>query len=129
MAQKKVDELEKKKQELEEELNNIEGELDSSIDQVREDVGSSLNPKNIIRKHPLPIVGASAVIGFLLGHKRRKSSTSTSDNGGDFSGALLSELKRLATRKAINFATDYVENILEEKAEEHLSSSDAEKDD
>jgi hypothetical protein len=125
MAQKKVDELEKKKQELEEELNKIQGELDNSIDQVREDVSSSLAPKNIIRKHPLPIVGASALIGFLLGHKRR-SSTSTSDKRGDFSGALLSELKRLATRKAINFATDYVENILEEKAEEHLSSNNGE---
>jgi uncharacterized protein YpuA (DUF1002 family) len=120
MARQKVDELEKKKQELEEELNKIQGELDSSIDRVREDVSSSLNPKNIIRKHPLPMVGASALLGFLLGHKKR-SSTSISDKGRDFSGALLSELKRLATRKAINFATDYVENILEEKAEEHLS--------
>ncbi len=128
MAQKKVDELEKKKQELEAELNKIQGELDNSIDQVREDVSSSLNPKNVIRKHPLPIVGASALLGFLLGHKR-KSSAATSDKGGDFSGALLSELKRLATRKAINFATDYVENILEEKAEEHLSSSNGEKSD
>jgi hypothetical protein len=128
MAQKKVDELEKKKQELEAELNKIQGELDNSIDQVREDVSSSLNPKNIIRKHPLPIVGASTLLGFLLGHKR-KSSAPTSDKGGDFSGALLSELKRLATRKAINFATDYVENILEEKAEEHLSSSNGEKSD
>ncbi len=122
MSEEKIDELEKKKQELEGELNKIQGELDNSIDQVREDVSSSLSPKNIIRKHPLPIVGASALIGFLLGHKRRSSTTST-DKGGDFSGALLSELKRLATRKAINFATDYVENILEEKAEEHLSSS------
>ena len=122
MAHKKVDELEKKKQELEEELNKIQGELDNSIDQVREDVSSSLSPKNIIRKHPLPIVGASALIGFLLGHKGR-SSSSLSEKGGDFSRALLSELKRLATRKAINLAADYVENILEEKAEEHLSSS------
>lgn len=128
MAQKKVDELEKKKQELEEELNNIQGELDNSIDQVREDVSNSLAPKNIIRKHPLPIVGASALIGFLLGHKRKTSSSSSSDKGGDFSGALLSELKRLATRKAINFATDYVENVLEEKAEEHLSSNNGERD-
>ncbi|MDZ7659275.1 hypothetical protein [Fodinibius sp.] len=128
MAREKVDELEKKKQELEEELNNIEGELDNSIDQVREDVSSSLAPKNIIRKYPLPIVGASAVIGFLLGHKR-KSSTSSSDKVGEFSGALLSELKRLATRKAISFATDYIENILEEKAEEHLAPNNGEQDD
>lgn len=128
MAQEKIDELEKKKQELEDELNKIQGELDNSIDQVREDVSSSINPKNVIRKYPLPIVGASALLGFLLGHKNRRSSTVSSDKGGDFSGALLSELKRLASRKAINFATDYVESILEAKAEEHLQSTNGEED-
>ncbi len=125
MAKEKIDELEKKKQELEDELNKIQVELDNSIDQVREDVSSSLDPKNLIRKHPLPVVGASALLGFLLGHKKRKSATS-SDKGGDFSGALLAELKRLATRKAINFATDYVEDLLEKKAEEHLPSNNGE---
>ena len=119
MAEEKVDELKKKKQELENELNKIQGDLDNSIDKVREDVSSNLNPKNFIRKYPLPIVGGSALLGFLLGHKNKRSS---SDKGNDFSGALLSELKRLATRKAINFATDYVERVLEQKADEHLSS-------
>lgn len=128
MAQEKIDELEKKKQELEDELNKIQGELDNSIDQVREDVSSSMDPKNFIRKHPLPVVGASALLGFLLGHKNRGFSTSSSDKGGDFGGALLAEMKRLATRKAINFATDYVENILEEKVEEHLPSKNGEEE-
>ncbi|MEL7834237.1 hypothetical protein [Fodinibius sp. Rm-B-1B1-1] len=123
MAAKKVDELEKKKQELEKELNKIQGELDDSIDRVKEDVSSNLDPKNIIRKYPLPIVGGSALLGFLLGHKNKNSSTSSdSGTGNDFSGALLSELKRLATRKAINFATDYVERTLEQKVDEHLPS-------
>jgi len=36
---------------------------------------------------------------------------------------LLSELKKLATRKAISFASDYVEDLLEEKADKHLSGS------
>ncbi len=123
MAEKKVDELEKKKQELEKELNEIQGELDHSIDRVREDVSSNLDPKNLIRKYPLPIVGGSALIGFLLGHKSKNSSNSSgSGKGSEFSGALLSELKRLATRKAINFATNYVERVLEQKADEHLPS-------
>lgn len=121
MAQEKIDELEKKKQELEEELNNIQGELDNSIDRVRQDVSNSLDPKNMIRKHPLPIVGGAALIGFLLGH--RGSSPDRKSSAGEFSGALLAELKRLATRKAISFATDYVEELLEEKAEEHLSKT------
>lgn len=122
MAEEKIDELQKKKKELEQELNNIQGELDNSIDQVREDVSSNLNPKNLIRKYPLPIVGGSALLGFLLGHKNKKSVSSENDKGSNISGTLLYELKRLATRKAINFATNYVERILEQKAGAHLSS-------
>lgn len=124
MAQEKIDELEKKKQELEDELNKIQGELDSSIDQVREDVSTSLDPKNIIRKYPLPLVGASALLGFLVGHKKKRDTKKTSDS--ELTGTLLSELKRLATRKAISFATNYVEELLDKKAEEHLSNNNGE---
>lgn len=116
MAKDQIDELEQKKQELEAELEHIQDELDNSLDQVRNDVSTRFDPKSIIRKHPLPIVGASALIGFLLGHngKSRKSV---------YSNAVLSELKKLVTKKAITFATDYVEELLEKKADEHLSSS------
>lgn len=124
MAQEKIDELEKKKQELEEELNKIQGELDNSIDRVREDVSSSLDPQNIIRKYPLPLVGASALLGFLIGHKNKSKSRKSGDN--NLSGALFSELRRLATRKAISFATDYVEELLDKKAEEHLPNNNGE---
>lgn len=121
MAKDEIDELEKRKQELEQQLSEIQGELDNSLDQVREDVSSNLDPKTIIRKHPLPIVGASALIGFLIGHKGRSKDGRSS--AGEFSAALITELKRLATRKAITYATDYIEELLEEKAEEHLSAS------
>lgn len=124
MAQEKIDELEKKKQELEEELDKIQGELDSSFDKVREDVSTRLDPKTIIRKYPLSIVGASAVLGFLIGHSNKNPSRKT--GGNDVGGALLSELKRLATRKAISVATDYVEELLDKKAEQHLSKSNGE---
>ena len=120
MAKDHIDELEKKKQELEAELHQIQNELDTSLDQVRTDVSKKLDPKEMIRKYPIPVVGASMLLGFLVGHKG-KSSTSKS-SAGEFSGALLAELKKLATKKAISFATDYIEDILEEKADEHLSS-------
>ncbi len=122
MAKKELDELEKKKQELEEELRQIQDELDNSIDRVRDDVSTKLDPKAIIKKHPLPIVGTAALVGFLLGHSGG-SSQKQSSTKREFSGALLSELKKLATRKAISFATDYVEDLLEEKADKHLSGS------
>lgn len=127
MAKDQIDELEKKKQELEQELHQIQDELDNSLDQVRDDVSSSLDPKRIIQKHPLPIVGASALLGFLLGHKRK--STDKSSSAGEYSTALLAELKRFATRKAISIATDYIEGLLEEKAEQHLTSDNGEQDD
>jgi len=127
MAKKEIDELEKKKQELEEELGQIQYELDDSIDRVRDDVSNKLDPKSIIRKHPLPIVGAATLVGFFLGNSGRSSHTKSS-SGRELSGALLSELKKLATRKAISFATDYIEELLEEKADKHLSSSNGKRE-
>ncbi len=124
MADNDIDELQKKKQELEQQLEQIQDELDGSLDRVREDVSTNLDPKTIIRNHPLPIVGASVLIGFFVGHKGR--STDGRSSAGELSGALLTELKKLATRKAISFATDYIEELLEEKADQHLSSSDEE---
>lgn len=128
MAKNDIDELDKKKQELEAELHNIEGELDSSLDQVRSEVSSNLDPKTFIRKYPLPVVGASVLLGYLLGHKGKSSSKKTSSSSSNGVGSLLfSELKRVATKKAVSFATDYVEELLEKKANEHLPSNDSEK--
>ncbi|MGD8427446.1 MAG: hypothetical protein PVH63_07430 [Balneolaceae bacterium] len=120
MAKDHIDELEKKKQELEEELHQIQRELDNSLDQVRTDMGKSLDPKEMIRKYPIPIVGASVLVGFLIGHKGKPGNMKSS--AGELSSALFAELKKLATKKAISFATDYVEEMLEEKADEHLST-------
>lgn len=124
MAKDQIDKLEKKKQELQSELDELHNEIDNSFD----DVSAQLNPKSIIRKYPLPIVGASALLGLLLGHKRNSSEKSNSSDkqvsrDGGFTSTLLSELRRRATRRAISFATDYIESIIERKAEEHLSST------
>jgi len=113
----KLDEIEKKKRELQAELDRIQHELDHSLDEVRSDVSNRLQPAEFIKRYPLPVVGLSVIAGYLVGHKRRSSRTSTSrdsESSGDdgFSSALLSELKRLATRKAISFATDYIEALL-----------------
>lgn len=130
MAKDQIDKLEEKKQQLQNELDELHNELDNTFD----DVSAQLNPKTIIRKYPLPIVGASALLGFLLGHKRNSSDKSDTSNNksvstdGGFTSALLSELKRRATRRAVSFATDYVEDLLEKKAEKHLSSTNGEEE-
>lgn len=122
MAKNKIDRLEEKKRELKAELENIQNELDQSIDGVRHDVSSKLDPVEFIKKHPLEVVGASVLAGFLAGHsgKRKRHSDSSSDDG--ISSTLMYELKRLATKKAISFATDYFEKFLSEKKEEILTS-------
>ncbi|SMO68446.1 hypothetical protein [Fodinibius sediminis] len=126
MTKDKVDKLEEKKRALEAELNSIQHELDDSIDQVRSDVSEKLDPKSFIREHPLPVVGGAVVLGFLLGHnderprKRARSSSSSSD--GKFTSTLLYELKRLATKKALSFATDFMEQKFHEKTGRHFES-------
>lgn len=124
MSKEKIDELEKKKRELEEELERIQHVLDDSIIRVRKDLSTQLNPKNVVRKYPLPVVGATVVLGFLLGHSKRDESESKKSSGnGEISSTLLSELKKLATRKAVSFATGYLENVINEKKDEYLSTS------
>jgi hypothetical protein len=122
MAKDKIDRLEEKKKELKAELENIQHELDQSIDGVRHDVSSKLDPVEFIKNHPLEVVGASVMVGFLAGHsgKSKKHTGSSSDDG--LSSTLMYELKRLATKKAISFATDYFEKFLSEKKEEILTS-------
>lgn len=106
MAKEKIDKLEEKKKELEQELQNIHHELDDSLDKVRSDVSSQLAPTQFIKRHPLPIVGLSVLTGFLLGNKKSGKSSGSSDSG--LSTVLISEIKRLVTKKGISLATDYM---------------------
>ena len=122
MAKEKIDKLEEKKKELEQELQNIQHELDDSLDKVRSDVSSQLAPTQFIKRHPLPVVGLSVLAGFLLGNKNSNRISGSSDSG--FSSVLISEIKKLATKKGISLATDYIESILLEKEEKSTSQSE-----
>jgi hypothetical protein len=122
MAKDKIDRLEEKKKELKAELENIQKELDQSIDGVRSDVSSKLDPAEFIKKHPLEVVGVSVVVGFLAGHSGKKSRGSSASSDSGFSSALWYELKKLATRKAITFATEYAEQFLTDKKKEIIAS-------
>lgn len=119
MGKEKIDELEKRKRQLEKELEEIQNVLDDSIIQVRSDLGSHLDPRKLIKKFPLPAVGASILLGFLAGHKRSKSSSGSGSGRGEVSGALISEIKKLVTRKALTLGAEYLENIINEKKSRH----------
>lgn len=123
MAKDKKDKLEQKKKELEAELNSIQHELDDSIDRVRSEVSDKLDPKSFIRQHPLPVVGGAVLIGFLLGHNDQRSHGSSSASDRKFTSTLLYELKRLATQKALSFATDFMEQKIDQKADRHFGDS------
>ena len=57
MSKKKLTDTELKKQELEAELSRIQGGIDEALDQVKTDVTNTVDPKEIIKKHPLPVDG------------------------------------------------------------------------
>lgn len=127
MAEVKISDLEKKKQKLEEELIRIQGGIDKSIDEVREGVSSNMDPKNIIRKYPLPIVGASLVVGFLLGKNRKNteriSSKSYNTHGVSDSG-ITRELKRVLAKKGLSLILDYLDDKVASLKEKNRPSGD-----
>lgn len=127
MADVKLSNLEKKKQELEEELIRIQGGIDKSIDEVKEEVSSNMDPKNLIKKYPLPIVGVSIVAGFLLGRERknyrrtsskRYNSDSVSDSG------IAKEIKRMLAKKGLSLLMDYLDDKVTSLKEKNKGSED-----
>lgn len=128
MAKEKLSNLEKKKKELEQELANIQNGLDKSIDEVKEEVSTSIAPKNLIKKYPLPIVGASIVVGFLLGSNRKKSSSVSSNkvysNRIKSDSAISKEIKRILTKKGLSLVLDYIDNKVAALKEKDHDSDD-----
>ncbi|MDR9419330.1 hypothetical protein [Gracilimonas sp.] len=123
MSEAKLSNLEKKKKELEEELVKIQGGIDKSIDEVKEGVSTNMDPKNIIRKHPLPAVGASVIIGFLLGRDRKDSSRVSSNNSGSNFG-ISRELKRMLAKKGLSLLMDYLDQQISSMREKDKPSTD-----
>lgn len=128
MSEVKLSKLENKKKELEEELVRIQQGIDKSIDDVKEGVSSNMDPKNVIRKYPLPIVGASLVVGFLLGRDRKYSdhiSSKRSNTGTNFSDSGISrELKRIIAKKGLNLLMDYLDDKVASLKENRAPSDD-----
>jgi hypothetical protein len=126
MSEVKLSNLEKKKKELEEELIRLQDGIDKSIDDVKEGVSSGLEPKNMIRKYPLPIVGASVLVGFLLGRERKYSSgipSKRENTGNSFSDSGISrELKRIIAKKGLSFLMDYMDDKVASLKEKNSSS-------
>lgn len=104
--------LKEKKKELEAELKSIQEELDDSLDRVKSDVSSSLDPVEYIRRHPLPVVGMSVLVGFLIGKGDGEHEHDSESKREKLSSTLSYEAKRLVTRKALSLLSDYVDDFL-----------------
>lgn len=126
MASKKLTDTEQKKKELEAELSRIQTDIDQALDQVKTDVTSTVDPKEIIKKYPLPVVGAAFVIGAILGASGGKSSSKRNGKGKDTSigGMLFTELKRLAIKKGVDMLGKRIDNSLTSRNSESDSSED-----
>lgn len=114
---KAQDKITEKKRQLESNLARIQEGLDHSIDEVKGGVVESLSPKEVVKKYPLPVLGASLLLGFLLGSKggsSKKVRVSTSSTIVDSVGKSLK--KRLA-QKAIDTVLDFIDDKLKEPKE------------
>ena len=103
MSNDRVSQIEKKKKELENELVRIQEGIDKSIDGVKDEVAESLDPKTIIRKYPLHVVGASLLVGFLIGKPKSLSSSKNS------SSLIASEIKKALTKKGLSILSEMIE--------------------
>lgn len=115
---KSLNKIEKKKEELKANLNRIQNDLDTSLGEVKEDVAQSLSPKEIVKKYPLYTVGASIVLGFLIGSKgSKKTSKSSSSSSNTIVDSIGRSIKKRLAQKAIDTAMDFFEGKLSEKEE------------
>lgn len=117
MAKQRNTHLEQKKQQLRKELEEIEQALDTSIGQAKKEVATSLNPKRLIREYPLPALGASILIGFLLGKGKNTHGEFAGDRGAARSGAksmLMHEIKHAVARRGVHLLLDFLDQKISE---------------
>lgn len=106
MAENNIKTLRQRKMALEAELNVIENELDSSVDKVKRDVSSSLDPVEYVKRHPIPVLLSSVFVGYLIGKG------GDDDNENELLSTLWYEIKRIAVRKGIGLVSDHADQIL-----------------
>lgn len=100
--------LEDRKAALKAELNKLESDLSGHLTDIQEDVAETVDPRKWIQKHPLKLVGAAVLIGFLAGN--RDDGTNTA---GKITvvGSVVAALKTYAARKAVDQIVSFVEDV------------------
>ncbi|MEQ9308819.1 MAG: hypothetical protein RLN90_05140 [Balneolaceae bacterium] len=112
------DKINEKKRQLESNLARIQEGLDQSIDDVKGGVAESLSPKEIVKKYPLPVLGASLLIGFLLGSKGGSTKKVKSTTNRTIVDSISQSLKKKLTQKAVDTALNFIDEKLKEPKEQ-----------
>ncbi len=131
----KIEEIQLRKQKLQDEISFIEEKYSRKATRLSSGIQNTLKPIQTIRDNPLKSLGISIAVGVVIGlsGRRRKSSKSSSQTdsgnqsvGGDsgFSSMLMSELKRMAAKRAMM----YISDIIDRKVMPEMKEAAAEKD-
>lgn len=92
----KLNQLEARKQALQAEITGLEQSVQTSFEGVRQDIEGMTSPTWWIRSYPLHAVGIALAFGFFAARGGRGRGSAT------FAANILSELKSVAARKAVN---------------------------
>jgi hypothetical protein len=121
-------EVKERKKKLEEEIRLLESGFEERISNVKEGMGSAINPKKYVKKNPLRSVAVAAAAGFTLGMlKRSKRSRNyskvKSNPRNGISSILMNELKHMAVQKAMY----YISELVDQQIADRKKSSSTEK--
>jgi hypothetical protein len=106
---KPLSELDKKKLKLEQELDEIKKDLESTIDSVSTKVSKSLEPIELVKKHPLKALGGSILLGFLFSYRNSTFRNSSSTN------SIFSGVKRELTSRLLGIALEQIERSIKKE--------------
>jgi hypothetical protein len=128
MSEKKIS-IEERKKQLEAELAQIQGNIEASVSDIKEDAKNHFKIEHLVKKYPVTVLSLALVIGYVSAGRRNKSKrssnkdesvTSSTQNQSrsiepSVSALLMLEMKRLITQKAMTYAAEYIDDILEKK--------------
>jgi hypothetical protein len=99
----RIRELEARKAALKAELNRLETDVAVSVRDARDDLAGRVSPVWWIRRYPLQAVGVALAFGFMA------ASGGGNRRGGSLAAALMSELKSVAARKAVQHLVESID--------------------
>lgn len=121
MSKKKndIEEIKLRKQKLQQEIESIENKYSKQATKISNGIQNTLKPIQTIRNNPLKSLGVSIALGVVLGlsgRRKKQSGSSPAERSGNsdtgssgFTSLLVSELKRMAAKRAMIYISDIID--------------------